>query len=94
MFHVPYPPRANALFPKLAAVFDLQAGFDFCTTGSNHNHNSTNNHHHQTSSSHCAVNANVRFTPHVDSGREAEQSLSTVGLGAYRAEEIVMEGHV
>jgi len=35
-------------------------------------------------SSHCAINRNAQFTPHVDSGRGAGQSLSMiVGLGNY-----------
>ena len=34
------------------------------------------------SSSHCAINYNAQFTPHVDSGRGSGQSLSMiVGLG-------------
>lgn len=35
-------------------------------------------------SSHCAINRNAQFTPHVDSGRGLGQSLSMiVGLGNY-----------
>lgn len=38
------------------------------------------------SSSHCAINCNAQFTPHVDSGRGAGQSMSTiVGLGDYHS---------
>jgi tRNA U38,U39,U40 pseudouridine synthase TruA len=75
-------PQANTLFPELAsAVFQLQASI----SSSSGNNNQT--------SSHCAVNCNAQFTPHVDSGRGAGQSLSTiVGLGEYRAGEIVVEG--
>lgn len=79
-FDVTCPPRANALFPELAAaVFELQA--------------SLSSNDVDPTSSHCAVNCNAQFTPHVDSGRGAGQSLSTiVGLGDYRAGEIVVEG--
>ena len=36
-------------------------------------------------STHCAINCNAQFTPHVDSGRGAGQSLSIiVGLGDYQ----------
>jgi tRNA U38,U39,U40 pseudouridine synthase TruA len=44
-------------------------------------------------SSHCAVNCNAQFTPHVDSGRGAGQSLSMiVGLGKYSGGELLVEG--
>eukprot|EP00978_Attheya_sp_CCMP212_P039786 scaffold210454_cov45-Attheya_sp.AAC.1 len=45
------------------------------------------------SSSHCAVNFNAQFTPHVDSGRGLGQSLSMIiGLGDYNGGEIIVEG--
>lgn len=44
-------------------------------------------------SSHCAVNCNAEFTPHVDSGTGAGQSLSMiVGLGDYTGGELYIEG--
>jgi tRNA U38,U39,U40 pseudouridine synthase TruA len=44
-------------------------------------------------SSHCAVNCNAEFTPHVDSGTGAGQSLSMiVGLGDYTGGELYVEG--
>jgi tRNA U38,U39,U40 pseudouridine synthase TruA len=44
-------------------------------------------------SSHCAVNRNAQFTPHVDSGRGLGQSKSMiVGLGDYTGGEIIVEG--
>ena len=44
-------------------------------------------------SSHCAINFNAQFTPHVDSGRGKGQSLSLiVGLGNYKGGEIIVEG--
>eukprot|EP00523_Entomoneis_sp_CCMP467_P017587 CAMPEP_0168808992 /NCGR_PEP_ID=MMETSP0726-20121227/2859_1 /TAXON_ID=265536 /ORGANISM="Amphiprora sp., Strain CCMP467" /LENGTH=852 /DNA_ID=CAMNT_0008860969 /DNA_START=173 /DNA_END=2731 /DNA_ORIENTATION=- len=46
-----------------------------------------------TGSTHCAVNCNAQFTPHVDSGRGAGQSLSViVGLGDYNGGELMVEG--
>merc|ERR1719296_161840 len=73
-------PKANFLFPELtAAVFQLQASIV--------DDNMT--------SSHCAVNCNAQFTPHVDSGRGSGQSLSTiVGLGDFKSGELVVEGEV
>jgi tRNA U38,U39,U40 pseudouridine synthase TruA len=45
-------------------------------------------------STHCAVNANAEFTPHVDSGRGLGQTLSMiVGLGDYLGGEIMIEGN-
>ena len=44
-------------------------------------------------STHCAVNRNAQFTPHVDSGRGLGQSVSLiVGLGNYTGGEILVEG--
>ena len=44
-------------------------------------------------SSHCAVNCNAQFTPHVDSGRGTGQKLSMiVGLGNYSGGELLVEG--
>jgi hypothetical protein len=41
----------------------------------------------------CAINCNAQFTPHVDSGRGAGQSLSMiVGLGDYVGGELFVEG--
>jgi hypothetical protein len=46
-------------------------------------------------SSHCAVNCNAEFTPHVDSGTGAGQSLSMiVGLGDYTGGELYVEGEL
>jgi hypothetical protein len=45
------------------------------------------------SSSHCAVNCNAQFTPHVDSGRGSGQTLSMiVGLGDYSGGTLRVEG--
>jgi hypothetical protein len=44
-------------------------------------------------SSHCAVNRNADFTPHVDSGRGQGQSVSMiVGLGDFSRGSIFVEG--
>jgi len=44
-------------------------------------------------SSHCAVNCNVQFAPHVDSGRGAGQKLSMiVGMGDYVGGKLRVEG--
>jgi hypothetical protein len=46
-------------------------------------------------SSHCAVNCNAEFTPHVDSGTGAGQSLSMiVGFGDYTGGELYVEGEL
>lgn len=44
-------------------------------------------------STHCAVNRNAQFTPHVDSGRGRGQTMSMiVGLGDYVGGETLVEG--
>ena len=49
--------------------------------------------HSRVPSSHCAVNCNAQFTPHVDSGRGAGQSMSMIiGLGQYHGGELLVEG--
>jgi tRNA pseudouridine synthase len=48
---------------------------------------------HRPSSTHCAINCNAQFTPHVDSGRGLGQTMSMiVGLGEYAGGELVVEG--
>jgi tRNA U38,U39,U40 pseudouridine synthase TruA len=45
------------------------------------------------SSTHCAINSNAQFTPHVDSGRGLGQTMSMiVGLGDYTGGELMVEG--
>ena len=80
--------RGNQLFPELVkAVFALEA--DLASTPrmrltSKGIQESTTI--QRPVSSHCAVNCDAQFTPHVDSGRGAGQSLSMiVGLGDYEA---------
>ena len=75
-------PLGNELFPELVeAIFDLEESL------------SRNLPHGRPASSHCAVNRNAQFTPHVDSGRGAGQSLSMIcGLGDYNGGELMIEG--
>jgi len=70
-------PLGNSLFPELVtAVFDLEESLS--------NDDDGNAINQRPPSSHCAVNRNAQFTPHLDSGRGAGQSLSMiVGLGDY-----------
>ena len=79
-------PLANDLFPDLEeAIFDFEEGLSIkLETKTN-----------CPSSSHCAVNRNAQFTPHVDSGRGSGQSLSMIiGLGDYNGGELLVEGEV
>lgn len=78
-------PKANSLFPELAAaVFHLEQQLNASLKL------------HRPPSSHCAVNRNAEFTPHVDSGRGAGQTQSMiVGLGNYNHEsggQVTVEG--
>lgn len=70
-------PKANSLFPELAkAVFQLES---VCAEL-------------RPPSSHCAINCNAQFTPHVDSGSGDGQTLSMiVGLGDYHGGELMVE---
>ena len=80
----PYP-LANQLFPDLAnAVFSLEQHL-VAMAGSSVSS--------RIPSTHCAVNCNAEFTPHIDSGRGAGQSLSMiVGLGDYSGGGLMVEG--
>lgn len=91
-------PLGNELFPELVqAVFDLEEAL----AGSHviqqvQRLDPRNGETKSTSrevSSHCAINCNAQFTPHVDSGRGAGQSLSMiVGLGDYVGGQLGVEG--
>ena len=78
-------PLANQLFPDLAsAVFALELDLS-SIPGSSASA--------RPPSTHCAVNRNAEFTPHVDSGRGAGQSVSMiVGLGNYDGGGLMVEG--
>jgi len=89
-------PLANSLFPELTkAVFELEKEIIKQSTESPlpaaEGMNRSQQQRHP--SSHCAVNRNARFTPHVDSGRGKGQSVSMiVGLGNYTGGETIVEG--
>ena len=72
------PPQGNRLFPALCeAIFGLEAAIA----------------PKRQPSTHCAVNRDARFSPHVDSGRGLGQSLSCiVGLGEYEGGGLCVEG--
>jgi hypothetical protein len=82
-----FVPKANVLCPTLTpAVFDLDDSLidagDLGPTKMT-----------RAPSSHCAVNYNAQFTPHVDTGRGLGQSLSMiVGLGDYASGDLMVEG--
>ena len=92
-------PLGNILFPSLVrAVFDLEQSLserelEYATADGASLHPSSHNMQKRLPSSHCAVNCNAEFTPHVDSGLGAGQSLSMiVGLGDYVGGELAVEG--
>jgi len=77
-------PLGNKAFPELVdAIFDLEASLA---------KDPDSGVYERPWSSHCAVNRNAQFTPHIDSGRGAGQSLSMiVGLGDYSGGELLIE---
>ena len=88
-------PKANKLFPDLVdAIFELEETLSIeMTTIASNNDISQHQQQKRLASSHCAVNRNAQFTPHVDSGRGSGQSLSMiVGLGNYLGGELLVEG--
>lgn len=91
-----------------AAVFELERSLIWNSTNSSSSIRTTlgnegcddnaspmmpyNKRHQRLPSSHCAINSNAQFTPHVDSGRGAGQSVSMiVGLGDYAGGDIRIE---
>jgi hypothetical protein len=96
--------KANLLFPELTqAVFELEEWIIASGTSSGTLSQHINDCQPSTTapflpqerrlpSTHCAVNCNAQFLPHVDSGRGLGQSTSMiVGLGDYVGGEIVVE---
>lgn len=98
-------PLANQLFPELVeSIFQLEE--DICadaqrlqlvSDGQSVEYDTEDSANGENCalqlSSHCAVNAQAQFTPHVDSGRGAGQSISLiVGLGDYEGGELFVEG--
>jgi hypothetical protein len=86
-------PLANELFPELtSAVFELEIALAEEEISQAEGKPVL---HPRPESSHCAVNCNAQFTPHVDSGRGSGQSLSMiVGLGDYARGELAVEGEI
>ena len=92
-------PLGNALFPDLVdAVFELESSLsereiDCATANGKVSKRSSRGLLERPLSSHCAINCNAEFTPHVDSGQGLGQSLSMiVGLGDYIGGELSVEG--
>ena len=75
-------PLGNDLFPELVkSVFELEK--TLCAE----------NGLKRPTSTHCAINSNAEFTPHIDSGRGRGQSVSMiVGLGNYTGGGLYVEG--
>ena len=82
-------PLANKVFPHLAdVIFELEEMLSLEMSESEKKVTTR-----RPASSHCAVNRNAQFTPHVDSGRGLGQSLSMiVGLGDYTGGGLFIEG--
>lgn len=95
LFEAKHVPKGNKLFPELTrAVFELE---DYLSLMHRRRisvegvESITNE--KRPLSTHCAINSNAAFTPHVDSGEGAGQSLSMiVGLGDYHHGELIVEG--
>ena len=95
-------PIGNVKFPDLVkAVFELEEAISSRNTDPLDRANidgtkmktTTRPHTVRPPSLCCAINSNAQFSPHVDSGRGAGQSLSMiVGLGDYIGGEIFVEG--
>ncbi len=85
-------PLGNELFPDLVeAVFELEEHLSKEMSNSKQT-DKTKTYQGRPPSSHCAINCNAQFTPHVDSGRGCGQSLSMiVGLGSYIGGALVIE---
>ena len=90
-------PLANSLFHDLVdAVFELEESLALSELprADESGGKSIDAAGSRTASTHCAINANAAFTPHVDSGKGLGQSLSMiVGLGDYIGGDLMIEGH-
>ena len=90
-------PQGNELFPELVrSIFELEDHLALMSPLIADGTFTSNNPHVKgirPPSSHCAVNRNAEFTPHVDSGRGEGQSLSLiVGLGNFVGGRLVVDG--
>ena len=83
------------MFPDLVlSIFELEE--TLCKQKLNRIEGSTyvSSNEGRIASTHCAVNFNASFTPHVDSGTGLGQSLSLiVGLGDYKGGDLFVEGN-
>ena len=92
---LPELPLGNAKFPQLVeAVYDLEQTLGqqrrVCVGADMHDATTDSL---RPMSSHCAVNCDAQFTPHVDSGRGRGQALSMiVGIGPYTGGSLIIEG--
>jgi FkbM family methyltransferase len=87
------PALGNNLFPGLVdAIFELETELATDEILSAEGMKRTFNERRK-GSTHCAVNRNAEFTPHVDSGKGQGQSLSMiVGLGDFSGGGLFVEG--
>jgi hypothetical protein len=91
-------PLGNVLFPELVkSIFELEERLALLSPpvadGTFTRNSSRSVPGIRPPSSHCAVNRNAEFNPHVDSGRGEGQSLSLiVGLGSFLGGGLVVEG--
>jgi FkbM family methyltransferase len=85
-------PLGNELFPDLVkAVFDLEA--ELARLSPQVAHGTQRLEGARPPSTHCAINRNAEFVPHVDSGTGQGQSVSMiVGLGDFDGGSIFVEG--
>lgn len=88
--------NANKLFPELtAAIFELEEMLSKERRDRINVDKLEPDALEERQSSHCAVNCNAQFTPHVDSGTGSGQSLSMiVGLGDYHGGELLVENNM
>jgi FkbM family methyltransferase len=85
-------PLGNELFPELVkAVFELEG--ELSASPRSFADGTQISDETRPMSTHCAINRNAEFTPHVDSGRGQGQSVSMiVGLGDFNRGSIFVEG--
>ena len=82
-------PLANQLYPKLVeAIFALEKDFSTTTVQS-----CLRDHHdYEDGPTHCAVNRNIEYVPHVDSGKGQKLSYTTiVSLGDHLGGNLLVE---
>ena len=87
-------PLGNELFPELVeAIFELEVELARTFPPTCARRGPSTHEDLRPSSTHCAINRNAEFVPHVDSGRGQGQSVSMiVGAGDYSGGELFVEG--